>query len=84
MCVVSFDFPEEVLLSLHKSKEDIADYAKQICAVHLYQKGEISLGQGAKIAGMAKEDFIYYLNVNKISIFKFESEEELLEDIANA
>lgn len=84
MCVISFDFPEEVLLSLHKNKEDIANYAKIICAVDLYSKGEVSLGQGAEIAGMTKEDFIHYLSMNKVSIFNFESEEELLEDIANA
>lgn len=84
MCVISFDFPEEILLSLHKNKEDIANYVKQMCAVDLYSKGEVSLGQGAKIAGMTKEDFIYYLSINKVSIFNFESEEELLEDITNA
>lgn len=84
MCVISFDFPEEILLSLHKNKDDIANYAKQMCAVDLYSKGEVSLGQGAQIAGMTKEDFIYYLSMNKISIFNFESEEEFLEDIVNA
>lgn len=84
MCVISFDFPEEILLSLHKNKEDIANYAKMICAIDLYSKGEISLGQGAEIAGMTKEDFIYCLGMNEISIFKYESEDEFLEDIANA
>ena len=84
MCVISFDFPEEILLSLHKNKEDIANYAKIMCAVDLYSKGEVSLGQGAEIAGMTKEDFIYYLGMNKVSIFKFESEEDFWEDIANA
>ena len=69
---------------MHKNKEDIADYAKTICAIDLYSKGEISLGQGAEIAGMAKEDFIYCLGRNKVSIFGFETEEDLLEDIANA
>ena len=39
MCVISFDFPEEILLSLHKNKDDIANYAKQMCAVDLYSKG---------------------------------------------
>ena len=49
-----------------------------MCAVDLYSKGEVSLGQGTQIAGMTKEDFIYYLSMNKVSIFNFESEEELL------
>ena len=39
MCVISFDFPEEILLSLHKNKDDIANYAKKMCAVDLYSKG---------------------------------------------
>ena len=77
-------FSEEILLSLHKNKKDIANYAKRMCAVDLSPKGEVSLGQGAEIAGMTKEDFIYYLSMNKVSIFNFESEEEFLEDIANA
>lgn len=59
MCIISFDFLEEILLRLHKNKDDIANYEKQMCAVDLYSKGEVSLGQGAEIAGRAEEDFVY-------------------------
>lgn len=68
---------------MHKNNEDIANYVKKLCAVDLYSKGKVSLGKGAKTVGMTKEDFLYHLGMNKISIFKYESKEEFFEDIAN-
>lgn len=84
MCVVSFDVPEEILLDLHEEKEDFTKYIKQLTALDLYKNKRVSLGYCANVAGMTKEDFINYLGVNGISIFAFESEEEFLEELANA
>ena len=44
----------------------------------------VSLGYCAEIANMSKPDFIRFLSENDISIFNFENENELSEDIANA
>lgn len=84
MCVVSINVPEEILLDLHENEDDFAIYMKRMLAVDLYKNKKVSLGYCASIADMTKEEFIKYLGKNEISIFSFESEEEFLEELANA
>ena len=84
MCIVSINVPEEILLDLHENKDDFATYMKCMLAVDLYKNKRVSLGYCADIAEMAKEDFIKYLGKNEISVFSFENEQELLEELANA
>jgi len=84
MCVVSFDVPEEVLLDLHEDKANFTEYIKCMVALDLYKNKKVSLGYCASTAGMSKEEFVKYLGENKVSIFNFESEDEFLEELANA
>ncbi len=84
MCVVSFNVPEEILLDLHEEKEDFIKYIKRLTALDLYKNKRVSLGYCANVADMTKEDFVKYLGQNGISIFAFESENEFLEELANA
>lgn len=84
MCVVSINVPEEILLDLHEDKNDFAKYTKCILAIDLYKNKRVSLGYCASVADMTKEEFIKYLGKNDISIFSFDSEEEFLEELANA
>lgn len=84
MCLVSFDVPEEVLLDLHEDKTDFTEYIKQMVALDLYKNKKVSLGYCASTAGMSKEEFVKYLGENNVSIFGFESEEDFLEELANA
>lgn len=84
MCVVSINVPEEVLLDLHEDKDDFADYMKKILALDLYRNKKVSLGYCASVAEMTKEEFVRYLGLNEISIFSFTSENEFLEELANA
>ena len=44
----------------------------------------VSIGYCAQIADMTEEDFITFLGQNHIDLFRFESDEELMRDIANA
>ena len=53
-------------------------------AVDLYKNKKVSLGYCANVAGMTKEEFVQYLGMNGISIFSFVSEDEFLEELANA
>ena len=84
MCVVSFDVPEEVILDLHESRNEFTDYIKITIAVDLYKNKKASLGYCTEIAGMTKEEFIQQLGKNGVSIFGFESNEEFMEELANA
>ena len=84
MCNLSIQIPEEVLLCVNKSEQDLAAYTGKILAMNLYEKHQISLGHGAQIAGLPEEDFIYELGRAGISIFSFTSEQELASELANA
>lgn len=84
MCVVSFNVPEEIILDLHESRNDFTDYIKATVAVDLYKNKKVSLGYCAEVAGMTKEEFIQFLGKNEVSIFGFDSDEEFMEELANA
>lgn len=81
---VSVPIPDEVLYDTHLSKKLTESYVRQAAALFYYQKLGVSLGYCTDIANIPKTDFIRLLSENGISIFNFEKEEELSEDIANA
>ena len=57
---------------------------KHAAAVIYYSDRKLSLGQCCELAEMSKAEFINYLSRYSVSIFSFDSEEDLLEDVANA
>ncbi len=57
---------------------------KKTLAMDLYKNKKVSLSYCAGVAEMTKEEFIYYLGVNGVSIFSFISENEFLEELVNA
>ncbi len=57
--------------------------AKTLLAAKLYEKGSLSLGQAAELAGYSKRTFIELLGNYEVSVFNY-SETELEKDIKNA
>jgi predicted HTH domain antitoxin len=57
--------------------------AKTILAAKLYEKGSLSLGQAADLAGYSKRTFMELLGNYEVSIFNY-SDKELEADIQNA
>jgi predicted HTH domain antitoxin len=57
--------------------------AKTMLAAKLYEKGSLSLGQAAELAGYSKRTFIELLGSYEVSVFSY-SEAELEKDILNA
>ena len=84
MCELAVKIPDEVFLNLHKTQAELALHMKQIYVVELYKERKISLGYAAALAEMHKEEFIYFLATFDVSIFSFESEDDLKEEIYNA
>ena len=84
MCDICVSIPDEILYDKHISKEFATTYTKQATALFFYTKLGVSLGYCADIANIPKMDFIRFLSDNGVSIFNFESEDELKEDIVNA
>lgn len=78
------EFPEEILLTLRKSEDEFISEIKKTAAVKYYKEKKLSLGQCAVLAELCEEDFIKYLSYHKVSIFNYDSPDELFEDIRNA
>jgi predicted HTH domain antitoxin len=57
--------------------------AKTFLAAKLYEKGSLSLGQAAQLAGYSKRTFMELLSNYNVSIFSY-SEQELEKDLAHA
>jgi predicted HTH domain antitoxin len=57
--------------------------AKTFLAAKLYEKGSLSLGQAAQLAGYSKRTFMELLSNYNVSIFNY-SEQELEKDLAHA
>lgn len=56
---------------------------KTFLAAKLYEKGSLSLGQAADLAGYTKRTFMELLGNYDVSLFNY-SEEDLKKDILNA
>lgn len=76
--------PQEILLTLRESKYEFILDLKRTAAVKYFKERKLSTGQSALLAEMSEESFIKYLSNQGISIFNFEEEDEILEDITNA
>lgn len=57
---------------------------KMMVSAMLFKSGRLSSGQAAKIVGISKRTFIEILGNYNTSVFDYDNDNELLEDIANA
>ncbi len=57
--------------------------SKILLAAKLYEKGSLSLGQAAGVAGYSKRTFMELLGNYEVSVFNY-SEAEIEKDIKNA
>lgn len=58
-------------------------YAKTFLAAKLFEKGDLSLGQAADLAGYTKRTFMELLANYDVSIFNY-TEIDLIKDVSNA
>ncbi|MCL2287068.1 MAG: UPF0175 family protein [Firmicutes bacterium] len=82
--ITQITIPESIALSLREPVEKIGLEMKRALAIIYYCDKKLSLGQCSELAEMTKAEFIKHLSKYNISIFSYSSEDELLEDIANA
>jgi predicted HTH domain antitoxin len=72
-----------LMLNIPDSIELDEKETKTFLAAKLYEKGSLSLGQAADLAGYSKRTFMELLGNYNVSIFNL-SEEDLEKDIKNA
>lgn len=72
-----------IILNIPDSLELDEKETKTFLAAKLYEKGSLSLGQAADLAGYTKRTFMELLGNYDVSLFNY-SEEDLEKDILNA
>lgn len=84
MCQVMVNVPNGVLYDTHMSTAEATAFARKMVALGYYIHNNVSIGYCAEIAGLTEEEFMIFLGQNKIDIFHFQDDEELLRDVSNA
>ena len=84
MCQVMVNVPNEVLYDTHMSTAEATAFARKMVALGYYIHNNVSIGYCAEIAGLTEKEFMIFFGQNKIDIFHFQDDEELLRDVSNA
>ena len=80
---LTITYPDDLLLSLKKSRDEFEAEARLLLAVKLYELGQVSTGTGARLAGMSRVAFMFALQRFNLSPIGLEPG-ELTEDFRHA
>lgn len=83
MNVLSIPYPDDLLLSVKKSRQEFETEARLLLAVKLYETGQVTTGTAAELAGISRVAFMFELARFDLSPFG-QTPAELEEDFANA
>jgi predicted HTH domain antitoxin len=83
MADLSISYPPEVLWALQEEPDEFEAEARLILALTLYERGKLSSGLAARLAGVPRVTFLFLLGQHGLSPFG-ETADELEQDLANA
>lgn len=83
MTIISFELPDDAVLSMHVPVAEVSDQLRMAAAVKLYELGRLSSGAAARLAGVPRIAFLAKLGDYGVDTFRL-TEEELLADVRNA
>ena len=83
MSQVTISIPDEILLALKASPDELASRIRFAASIKLYEMGQLSSGAAAQLAGVPKPYFLSRLADYGVNAFDL-SEEELAHDLRNA
>ena len=83
MSAVTLQLPDDLDLALNMSSDEVAHTVLEAAAVKLFERGKISAGKAAELAGMPKPLFLATLAGWGVSASTL-SVEDIAQDIANA
>ena len=79
----TIQYPAEILSALGKKPEEFEEEARLLLGLKYYERGKLSTGLAAQLAGVPRSTFIFLLGEHGLSPFG-ETPEELEESLANA
>lgn len=77
---ISVDFPNDILLALNESENDLKKRIKITLAIQLYKLKKLTIGKAAQLSGLSRLEFENELSANKIPISNL-TEKDILNDI---
>jgi predicted HTH domain antitoxin len=77
---ISVDFPNDILLALNESENDLKKRIKLALAIQLYKLEKLTIGKATQLSGLTRLEFEKELSINKISISNL-NKEDVLGDI---
>ena len=83
MSNVTLSIPDEILLALKTTPDDLASRIRFAASVKLYEMGQLSSGSAAQLAGVPKPYFLSRLAEYGVNTFDL-TDEELTHDLKNA
>ena len=79
MSQVSFDIPDDLLLTLREQPKEFAQEVRLLAAIYYFQAKRLSLGQAARLAGINRLDFLDILADRGIPAFDLAVEDAAAE-----
>lgn len=77
---ISIDFPNDILLALNESENDLKERIKISLAIQLYKLEKLTIGKAAQLSGLSRLEFENELSKNKVPISHL-AEKDILSDI---
>ncbi|WP_417359698.1 UPF0175 family protein [Galbibacter sp.] len=77
---ISIDFPNDILLALNESENDLKERIKISLAIQLYKLEKLTIGKAAQLSGLSRLEFENELSKNKVPISHL-TEKDILSDI---
>ena len=62
---ISVDFPNDILLALNESENDLKKRIKVTLAIQLYKLQKLTIGKAAQLSGMSRFQFEKELSKNE-------------------
>lgn len=80
---VSFEIPDDLLLTLREQPTELSQEMRLVTAIHFLREKRLSLGQAARFAGINRLDFLDVLASRGVPAFDL-TEEDARTEIAAA